>query len=127
MTPRMALVVALLAAVALPSCATASPAECGKASWYALKGRTASGKLNNPNALTAAHRKLPFGSEVRVHNLANGRSVVVRIEDRGPFIRGRIIDVSKRAAKELGFLNSGVTRVAVTKASDTSTVRPLCR
>lgn len=88
--------------------------KCGKASWYALKGRTASGARNNPNAMTAAHRRLRFGKTVKVKNMRNGRTVTVRINDRGPFIRGRIIDVSRAAARKLGFLSRGVTRVCIT-------------
>lgn len=86
-------------------------AQCGKASWYALHSRTASGERMNPSALSAAHRSLPFGTMVKVENLNNGRSVVVRINDRGPFIRGRVIDVSRGAAQKLGFVSSGTTRV----------------
>lgn len=85
--------------------------QCGKASWYAMHSRTASGEKANPSALVAAHRSLPFGTMVKVENLTNGRSVVVRINDRGPFIRGRVIDLSKRAANELGFLSRGVASV----------------
>jgi rare lipoprotein A len=87
--------------------------ECGKASWYQLTSRTASGEYANPNAMTAAHRTLPFGTKVRVTNLRNGKSVVVRINDRGPFIRGRVIDVTRQAAQSLGFKNAGITRVQV--------------
>ncbi len=83
----------------------------GAASYYSGKGRTASG--GHVGAMTAAHRTLPFGSKVRVTNLANGRSAVVTINDRGPFIRGRIIDVSKGAANVLGMRQSGVARVRV--------------
>jgi rare lipoprotein A len=86
-------------------------AQCGKASWYALGSRTASGERMNPSAMTAAHRSLPFGTRLRVTNKRNGKSVVVRINDRGPFIRGRILDLSKGAARELGFVNSGHTSV----------------
>lgn len=82
-------------------------AQCGKASWYALGSRTASGERMNPSAMTAAHRSLPFGTKVRVTNKRNGKSVVVRINDRGPFIRGRILDLSKGAASELGFVSAG--------------------
>jgi rare lipoprotein A len=74
---------------------------------------TASGERFHASRMTAAHRRLPFGSMVRVTNLRNGRAVVVRINDRGPFKRGRIIDVSKAAAKELGMLNAGVVKVRV--------------
>lgn len=73
--------------------------------------RTASGERYDSDALSAAHRTLPFGTRVRVTNLKNGRSVVVTITDRGPFRRGRIVDVSRRAARELGMLRAGVARV----------------
>lgn len=88
----------------------------GKASWYGPKfhgRRTASGEVFNSNAMTAAHRSLPFGTRVRVINVKNGRSVVVRINDRGPFIRGRIIDVSAGAARSLGMINRGVANVRI--------------
>jgi rare lipoprotein A len=83
----------------------------GNAAFYALKGRTASG--GHATAFTAAHRSLPLGSKVRVTNLRNNRSVVVTITDRGPFTRGRVIDVSKKAAKALEFRSKGVARVRV--------------
>ena len=73
--------------------------------------RTASGEIMNPNAMTAAHRSLPFGSVVRVTNLANGRSVTVRINDRGPFVAGRCIDLSAGAARAIGM--GGSARVSV--------------
>jgi rare lipoprotein A len=82
----------------------------GSASYYASKfhgRRTASGEAFDNGAMTAAHRSLPFGSLVRVTNPANGRSVVVRINDRGPFSRGRLIDVSRAAAEELGIVARG--------------------
>lgn len=82
----------------------------GSASYYAAKfhgRRTASGERFDNTAMTAAHRTLPFGSKVRVTNPANGRSVVVRINDRGPFTRGRAIDVSHAAAKQLGLIARG--------------------
>jgi peptidoglycan lytic transglycosylase len=72
---------------------------------------TASGQKLNPNALTAAHRTLPFGTKVRVTNKRNGRSVIVTVNDRGPFIRGRIIDVTPAAARALGF--SGLAQVSL--------------
>lgn len=110
-------------ALALASIAPASAkTECGKASWYALGGRTASGAIHNPEAMTAAHRTLPFGTQVKVENLANGREVVVKIVDRGPFVRGRVIDLSKGAARELGFISKGVTKVRVTRVADASPV-----
>ncbi len=83
----------------------------GKASYYGLKGRTASG--SHVGGLTAAHRSLPFGSKARVTNLSNNRSVVVTINDRGPFTGGRIIDVSTHAADQLGFRSAGVAKVTV--------------
>lgn len=88
----------------------------GKASYYALGGRTASGA--HVGAYTAAHRSLPFGSRVRVTNLHNNRSVVVTINDRGPFTRGRVIDVSTQAAQSLGFRSAGVARVKVESITD---------
>lgn len=86
----------------------------GAASWYGLKfhGKpTASGEPFDSDDLTAAHPTLPFGTQVRVTNEANGKSVVVRINDRGPFAGKRIIDVSKKAAKRIGILERGVGRV----------------
>lgn len=85
----------------------------GLASYYWQPQRVASGGWFNPNALTAAHKTLRFGTRVRVTNLRNGRSVVVRINDRGPYIRGRIIDLSKRAAGIVGMRNAGVVPVRV--------------
>ena len=87
-------------------------AESGIAAFYD-GGRTASGEVSQPTDLTAAHRTLPFGSQVRVTNLTNGRSVLVRINDRGPNGRGRIIDVSRAAATELHMIGSGTTRVSI--------------
>jgi rare lipoprotein A len=86
----------------------------GSASYYAAKfdgRRTASGERFDNADMTAAHRTLPFGSRVRVTNPANGRSVVVRINDRGPFTRGRLIDVSRAAAEELGMVARGHANV----------------
>ena len=85
--------------------------QCGRASWYALTSMTASGERMDPAKLTAAHRNLGFGTKVKVINQNNGRSVVVRINDRGPFIHNRVIDLSKAAANELGFVNAGVTSI----------------
>lgn len=88
--------------------------QTGKASYYAsrLHGRpTASGERYDQTAMTAAHPSLPFGSLVRVTNLYNGRSVVLRINDRGPFVGGRVIDVSRSAAEQLGMLRAGSVRV----------------
>ena len=86
--------------------------EYGKASWYSIKcnggTHTASGKRLNDWAMTAAHKTLPMGTKVRVTNKANGRSAVVTITDRGPYIKGRIIDVTKGVAHKLGFITAGV-------------------
>lgn len=99
--------------------ATAPGAELGrgKASWYGpgFQGKpTASGERFDMNAMTAAHRTLPFGTRVRVRNVQNGREVVVRINDRGPHVRDRIIDLSKAAAAELGFVQAGQASVVLT-------------
>ena len=93
--------------IAMPLTASA---QSGMASVYS-GGRTASGERTNAGTLTAAHRTLPFGTRVRVTNLRTGRSVVVRINDRGPFVRGRVIDVTPAAAHALGF--SGLARVTL--------------
>jgi rare lipoprotein A len=106
------------AALLLPELAQAE--QTGHASWYALHSRTASGEMMNPSAMTAAHRSLPFGTKVVVENLNNGKAVVVRINDRGPFIKGRIIDVSKAAASVLGMLGSGTARVKVSTSGGSS-------
>ncbi|MEW6256823.1 MAG: septal ring lytic transglycosylase RlpA family protein [Pseudomonadota bacterium] len=100
-----------LAGAAQP--ALADGGQTGTASYYWQGKGTASGERFNPNAMTAAHRTLPFGTKVKVTNLRNGRSVVVRINDRGPFIRSRVIDVSRAAAGELGFTGRGLTQVRV--------------
>ena len=83
----------------------------GKASFYDYRGPTASGQ--KPGALTAAHRTLPFGTMLKVTNLTNNRSMVVVVRDRGPFIRSRLVDVSRAAAIALGFHDQGVTEVRV--------------
>lgn len=93
----------------------------GVASYYGneLAGnRTASGERFDPGQLTAAHRSLPFGSMVRVTNTSNGDSVVVRINDRGPFAHGRVIDVSTAAAREIGMHRSGTARVKLALLND---------
>ncbi|MET3790231.1 rare lipoprotein A [Aquamicrobium terrae] len=90
--------------------------QCGRASWYALHSKTASGERMNPSALTAAHRTLPFGTRLKVTNKKNGKSVVVRINDRGPFVKGRVLDLSKGAASQLGFIRSGHTSVCMARA-----------
>lgn len=105
------------------SCATPSPtrypkaySQKGLASWYGedFHGRpTASGEIYNMYDLTAAHRTLPLGSHVRVKNLENDKEVDVKINDRGPFVRGRIIDLSYAAAKEIGIIGPGTAKVMV--------------
>jgi len=112
--------------VLLAGCATSTPraqrtsapgaSSVGIASYYAAKyhGRTtASGETFDNGKLTAAHRTLPFGTTVRVTNLTNGRSVTVRVNDRGPFVAGRIIDLSRAAAKRLDMIDAGLARVKV--------------
>ena len=91
--------------------------ETGIASWYGptfYGKRTANGELYDGNALTAAHRTLPLPVNVRVTNLENGKSIIVRVNDRGPYARGRIIDLSKRAAELLDVVQTGTARVRVT-------------
>ena len=113
----------LLSGALLAACHTLSPraygpgfTETGLASWYGADfhhKRTANGERFDMNGLTAAHRSLPFDSYVRVTNVANGRSVVVRINDRGPFVGDRIIDLSAKAARQLGIKEDGVARVRI--------------
>jgi rare lipoprotein A len=120
---------ALLCVPLLASCA-ASPSrgttrgggaasESGVASYYAHKyhGRTtASGEQFDMNDMTAAHKTLPFGTRVRVTNVSNGKSVTVRINDRGPFVKGRVIDLSLAAAKKLDMVNAGLAQVRIRSA-----------
>jgi len=90
--------------------------EVGVASWYGpgFQGNhTANGEIYDMNGISAAHKTLPFGTLVRVVDLETGESVVVRINDRGPFIEGRIIDLSKGAAEKLGIIDKGITRVGL--------------
>ncbi|WP_260523633.1 septal ring lytic transglycosylase RlpA family protein [Pseudomonas sp. DNDY-54] len=124
----------LLAVVALAGCTTPTPKTpspqappaaptteligSGKASYYGSQHHnklTASGERFDQGALTAAHRTLPFGTHVRVINTRNGKSVVVRINDRGPFVRGRIIDLSKAAFQSIASTRSGIIRVRLEK------------
>ncbi|MGH7361230.1 MAG: septal ring lytic transglycosylase RlpA family protein [Candidatus Methylomirabilales bacterium] len=102
--------------VSLPPAAGTEVTEVGLASWYGREHhgkRTASGERFDMDALTAAHRSLPFGTWVRVTHLATGQTVTVRINDRGPWVGGRVIDLSRRAAQTLGILGDGVARVRV--------------
>ena len=90
--------------------------EKGKASFYAdfFQGRkTSNGEVFRQRKRTAAHKTLPFGTKVKVKNLKNGKTVKVRINDRGPFVEGRIIDLSKKAARKLGMVNDGVVQVEI--------------
>src|ERR1700732_1477953 len=103
-----------LAVVLLSTEICAAHSESGRAAFYS-DGRTASGEVTGPNGLTAAHRTLPFGTRVRVTNHRNGKTVVVRITDRGPYGRGRIIDASRAAARELDMIDSGTATVSVVR------------
>jgi len=143
---RAALVVAALAIVAAGCARPAGPAgparpgakvpatpsdrarvQMGTASWYGdvhQGKKTASGEVYDMAKLTAAHRTLPLGTRVRVTNVANGRSVVVRINDRGPFVDDRIIDVSRAAARALGAIGAGLFTVRVEVLADAATESP---
>jgi rare lipoprotein A len=111
------LLLAIVAACAhAPPGHGAEPIAEGAASYYgeSLRGnRTASGERFDPDAFTAAHRSLAFGTCLRVENTANGRSVRIRVNDRGPFVQGRILDVSFAAARALDFVRQGIARVRV--------------
>lgn len=99
-----------------PSKETTKPLERGIASFYSeeSKGqRTASGETYNPAERTAAHKSLPFGSRLKVKNVANGKTTTVRVNDRGPFIKGRIIDLSARAASDLEIRDDGTAMVEI--------------
>ena len=118
LTSMLLLALFMLAACASPGVSRSAGGHqmAGIASWYGGKfhgRRTASGEIYDQNAMTAAHRSLPFGTRVRVVNLENGRAVVLRITARGPFVRGRVIDVSRRAANRLGFRTKGLARVEI--------------
>jgi rare lipoprotein A len=102
----------LNAAAAFPA---AAMVQCGTASWYDERAgkQAADGGVVNPSALAAAHPSLTFGTKVRVENLRNGRETTVVINDRGPFTGGRVIDLTRAAAEQLGFVDGGVTRVRI--------------
>jgi rare lipoprotein A len=114
---------AIAAACAIPAMLVflAAPAKaaagCGVASWYALTSKTASGERMDPAKLTAAHKSLPFGTKLKVTNPKNGKSVVVRINDRGPFTKGRTLDLSKAAAQRIGLISRGHGKVCWAKAA----------
>jgi rare lipoprotein A len=106
--------------VLLPKSLRAQEIEYGKATYYAdrFQGRsTASGELYHSDSLTAAHQSHPFGTLLRVTNMGNKASVIVRINDRGPFIQGRIIDLSRRAMKMISGLDKGVIYVSIEKVN----------
>lgn len=111
---RFAAIGAALSAF-VPVMPAAAADGVGMASWYQLPGRTACGGRHNPEAMTAAHRSLPCGSRIKVTNLANGRAAVVTIVDRGPFVRGRIVDVSRGVARQIGLIHRGVGRVRIAR------------
>ncbi|NJM34233.1 MAG: septal ring lytic transglycosylase RlpA family protein [Rhodomicrobium sp.] len=104
--------VCAFAAAGLAVSALPAMAQCGTASWYHEGARTATGERYNPDGITAAHRSLPFGTRVKVTHKGTGRSVIVRINDRGPFIRGRIIDLSRGAKRVIGM--GGLASVCLT-------------
>ena len=115
-----AVLISLVAMACVHAPVATTHAQDGFASYYGASfagRRTASGERFDPQAFTAAHRDLPFGTKMRVTNLDNGRTVIVRINDRGPYAHGRIVDVSWAAARELGMLRSGVARVRVELAN----------
>ena len=117
-TPRTARILYAAALLALASCAGSKNAsvQTGQGSYYADKfaGRaTASGTIYRPNEMTAAHNTLPFGTLIEVTNQRNGRSVRVTVTDRGPHVKGRIVDVSKKAARQLDLVEAGVVPVQV--------------
>lgn len=118
-------VIALAAAVGSISQAEAA-SQCGKASWYSMGTKTANGERMNASALAAAHRSLPFGTRVKVENLNNGKSVVVRINDRGPFTGGRVIDLTRGAAERIGMVRSGVAPVKVTVVGGSGKLKSNC-
>ena len=95
----------------------AAPAHAitfGWASFYKSGKRTANGEAFKPMGMTAAHRKLPFGTKLKVTNIKTGKSVIVRVNDRGPFIKGRVLDLSLGAAKIIGLNHSGVAKISYT-------------
>lgn len=111
---KKSIVAATVVALSITNLQTSAFAQTGRASWYSLTSMTANGERCNPQAMTAAHPSLPFGTKVQVENLKNGKTVVVRINDRGPFVGGRIIDLTKAAAGKLGFVSAGTAKVRLT-------------
>lgn len=123
------LLMLLMVSVLISSCGTTKPGSVldqGEASWYGpgFHGKqTANGETYNQNDLTAAHRTLPFDTRVRVLNMTNGKHVDVRINDRGPYARGRIIDLSKEAARKIDMLDSGIAPVRLILISSNEPIR----
>ncbi len=105
----------LIASLAFSASPGLANTQTGIASWYQMGKITANGEAYNPDGLTAAHRTLPFGTMVQVKNLANGRTVRLRINDRGPFVGNRILDVSRGGARRLGLMGPGTAPVKVTQ------------
>ncbi len=97
---------------------TKTTSQCGKASWYSLTSQTSGGEMIESATLTAAHLTLPMGTTVLVTNLANDKSLTVQINDRGPYAQNRLIALSKAAATELDFIQSGATHVRISVASE---------
>jgi len=100
----------------VPSSEKVSGSETGLASFYSESyngKKTANGEIYQSSAFTAAHKKLPFNTKVKVTNLSNGKTVKVRINDRGPFVAGRIIDLTKAAAKKIDMIDAGVVKVKI--------------
>lgn len=110
---RLVAVLGLAALATVEFGSSAEAAQTGKASYYKHGSRTANGERFNPRDYTAAHRTLPFGTRVLVTNLSNGKSVIVRINDRGPHTKGRIIDLSLGAAQAVGLTAMGVASVKI--------------
>lgn len=124
---RRGLLAFAVLALALPYGAAQAGAQEGTVSWYGGKfhqRKTASGEIFDAHGLTMAHPTLPFGTKVRVTNLRNGRSVVVRVNDRGPFIGHRIADVSQAAAETLGMLKRGVAKARIEILGEDASTRP---
>jgi rare lipoprotein A len=121
---RLQTAIISVAALAVPVATPASGGGdlgSGHASYYGNEfagRRTASGEIFNPSAMTAAHRTVAFGSRIKVTHLGNGREVTVRVNDRGPWGRGRVIDLSYAAAREIGIHRSGTARVKLTLLTD---------
>lgn len=113
---RVAAIATLVTFSGLAAPTIAQAKQCGSASWYGpgFHGRTtANGERFDQNQMTAAHKRLPFGSKIRVTNQLNGKSLTLRVNDRGPFAKGRILDASAAAAKKLGFMRRGHAPVCV--------------